>query len=47
MFSPATTVSFEKSSYSVNERGGSVQPVLLLSNPLLSNTTIQVIAGEY
>ena len=35
-------MSFNQSTYSVNEDDGSVQPVLVLSNPSSTNITIQV-----
>ena len=38
----AIVVSFEQSTYSVNEDGGSVQPVLVLSNPSSTDITVQV-----
>ena len=36
-------VSFSQSTYSVNEDDGSVQPVLVLSNPSSTNITVLVI----
>jgi len=38
----AIVVSFEQSTYSVNEDDGPVQSVLVLSNPSSTNITIQV-----
>ena len=37
---------FEQSTYSVHEPDGSVQPVIVISNPLSSDVTVQV-SGEY
>ena len=45
-FSVVATVDFEQSSYSVNEFDGSVQPVIVSSNPLSYDITVQVL-GEY
>ena len=39
------TVNFEQSTYSVHEYDGSVQPVIVFSNPVSYNITIQVL-GE-
>jgi len=36
------TVKFSQSTYSVNEDTGSVQPVLVLSNPSSTDITVQV-----
>ena len=41
--STSTLVKFNQSSYSVNESDGQMQPVLLLSDPLSTNITVQVI----
>ena len=38
----AVTVSFDRSSYSVNENIGLSQHVLVLSNPSLTDITVQV-----
>ena len=38
----AATVSFNESSYVINEASGLVQPVLILSNPSSSDVVIQV-----
>ena len=38
----ATTVNFSHSAYSVNEDSGSVQPVLVLSNPSSTDITVEV-----
>ena len=38
----AVTVSFSQSTYSVSEDDGSVQPVLVLSNPSSTDITVQV-----
>ena len=46
MICVVTTVEFEQSTYSVHEFDGSVQPVIVFSNPLSYNITLQVI-GEY
>ena len=49
----ATTVNFEKSLYSSDEGERTVQPVLILSNPLTKDITLKVLAtngsddGEY
>ena len=40
--SPATTVKFEQSTYVIDEDGGAAQPVLVLSNPLSTNITVEV-----
>ena len=45
-FSVVATVDFEQSTYKANELDGSVQPVIVISNPLSSDVTIQV-SGEY
>ena len=37
-----TTIKFEQSTYSVNEIEGAVQPVLILSNPLSTDITVEV-----
>ena len=37
------TVSFDRSSYSINENSGLSQHVLVLSNPSSTNITVQVI----
>ena len=47
------TVMFSQSLYSVNEDAGPAQPVLVISNPLLIDITVQVtssdqsVGGEY
>ena len=46
MISVVTTVNFEQSTYSVHEPDGSVKPVIIFSNPLSYNITVQV-SGEY
>ena len=38
----AVTVSFEQSTYSVDEDDGPAQPVLVLSNPSSTNIIVQV-----
>ena len=38
----AATVSFDQSMYSINENGGSVKPILVLSNPSSTDVTVQV-----
>ena len=38
----AATISFSQSTYSVNEDNGSVQAVLVLSNPSSTDITVQV-----
>jgi len=38
----AITISFNQSTYSVNEDDGPAQPVLVLSNPSSTNITVQV-----
>ena len=42
----ATTVSFNQSTYSVNEDDGPAQPVLVLSNPSSTDITVQVISSD-
>ena len=42
----AITVSFSQSTYSVNEGDGVVQPVLVLSNPSLTDITVQVRSND-
>ena len=49
----AITVMFNQSMYSVNENAGPARPVLVLSNPSSTTTTVQVFntdgsaTGEY
>ena len=40
------TISFNQSMYSVNENEGSIQPVLVLSNPSSTDVTVQVTDEE-
>ena len=40
------TISFSQSIYSVNENEGSVQPVIVLSNPSSTDVTVQVTDEE-
>ena len=40
------TVNFEQSTYNVHEPDGSVQPVIVFSNPLSTDVTVEVL-GEY
>ena len=40
------TVSFSLSAYTIDEDAGSVQPVLVLSNPSSTNITVQVISND-
>ena len=53
LFLLAITVSFEQSTYSVNENAGPAQPVLVLSDPLSTDITVSVYntdgsaTGEY
>ena len=42
----AITVSFNQSTYSVNEDAGPAQPVLVLSNPSSTDITVQVRDNE-
>ena len=42
----ATTVSFNQSTYSVNEDDGPAQPVLVLSNPSSTDITVQVRSND-
>ena len=42
----AATVSFSQSTYNVNENKGSVEPVLVLSNPSSTDVTIRVTDRE-
>ena len=44
---PETIMNFEQRTYSVNEHDGSVQPVLVFSNPSSYDIYVQVFAGEY
>ena len=47
-FSVVATLDFEQSTYTANEFDGSVQPVIVSSNPLSYDITVQVLAiGEY
>ena len=46
MISVVTTVDFEQSTYSVHEYNGSVQPVIVFSNPLSFSIALQV-SGKY
>ena len=50
----ATSLIFSESVYNVSENNGHLQPVLILSNPLLASITVQVFSstddpaiGEY
>ena len=50
----ATSLTFSKSTYNISENDGHIQPVLILSNPLSTNFTVQVFSstddpaiGEY
>ena len=43
---PAITVMFSETMPSVNEGGGLAQPVLVLSDPLSTATTIQVLTTD-
>ena len=45
MISIVATVNFEQSAYNVHEPDGSVQPVIVFSNPVSYNITVQVV-GE-
>jgi len=38
----ATSVNFSQSTYSVGEDNGSVQPVLVLSNPSMTDITVEI-----
>ena len=40
------TVSFSLSAYTIDEDAGSVQPVLVLSNPSSTNITVQVLSTD-
>ena len=40
------TVMFNQSEYIVNEDAGSAQPVLVISNPLSTNITVQVTSTD-
>ena len=42
----AISISFSQSSYSVNETVGSLQPVLVLSNPSSANITVIVLSDN-
>ena len=46
MFTIAITVTFNQSTYSVDEDNGLVQPVLILSNPSSTDITVQVITDD-
>ena len=46
MISVVATVNFEQSTYNVHEPDGSVQPVIVFSNPVSYNITVQVL-GKY
>ena len=41
----ADTVRFEQESYTVSEAAGRVKPVLVLSNPLSTAITVQVLSS--
>lgn len=41
-----TTVSFDQSTYSVNESDGVVRPYLVLSNPSSTAITIQILNSD-
>ena len=38
----AATVSFSQSVYTINENGGPVEPVIVLSNPSSTDVTVQI-----
>jgi len=42
LFLTASTISFNQSTYSVDEDDGAAQPVLVLSNPSSTDITVQV-----
>ena len=42
IFSHVDIITFNQSTYSVNEGDGPAQPVLVLSNPSSTNITVQV-----
>ena len=46
IFSLVAIVNFEQSTYSVYEPDGSVWPILVFSNPLSSDITVQVLSGK-
>ena len=47
IISPATTLSFEQSTYTVDEPDSYAQLVLVLSNPSSNDIIVQVLTGEY
>jgi len=44
--STVITVTFDQSTYIVNEDDGPAQPVLVFSNPSSANITVQVISSD-
>ena len=47
VISLATTVNFNQAVYSIDENAGSVQPILVLSNPTSFDIIVRVLTGEY
>jgi len=47
IISPATTLSFEQSTYTVDEPDSYAQLVLVISNSSSNNIIVQVLTGEY
>lgn len=43
---PVANIRFEQSTYNVDENDGPVQAVLVLSNPLSSNVTVEVMGTD-
>jgi len=46
IISPATTLNFEQSTYTVDEPDSYAQLVLVLSNPSSNDIIVQVLTGE-
>ena len=44
--SVATTLNFDKSTYSVDEYDGAIHPVLILSNPVSTDVTVKVLSTD-
>ena len=42
----ATTVSFDNSTYSIDEYNGAIHPVLILSNPVSTDVTVKVLSTD-
>ena len=46
LYSVAVTISFNQSTYAINEHDETVSPVLILSNPLPTDINVQITDNE-